>query len=597
MSRWGNVLKLSVAVWTAVLLNAGVSQAQTTYTANVSKNGNGTVTSQPAGINCGATCSATLQKSSDNAVFTATPDAGWRVKQWTGCSDQGNTCLFPPGPATANIAVTFEQVQTLTVTFDFVGTGRGSVWLDGRRDCTSDCTIQRLPGDVVTLTAAPTVGTFAGWSGDCNGTGDCVLTMSAARNVTAKFDPPAGPPPDTKLLLVELGQDLGGGPSGGRVTSAPAGIDCTSYCGAGFTPGSSVTLTAVPDAGYAFDGWDPERDCSGVNPSCTLSMSVDREVAAFFRKLDTLTIAKSGGSGLVTSSPSGLDCGATCSAKFKRHTPVELYATPAPGYRFISWSGCAVEFGSTCIQTAEGDATVTANFAVGQVLSVTTAGDGTGWVYDDRSAIWCPDTCAAGYDPGTVVTIRPLNDPHSTFTGWTGACTGMELCQVTMDAAKSVTATFEAQQHRLKVLKIGDGTVTTPNSNINCGATCENYFGKGSNGHAHCERRRIRRLVRRRLLGCRRDVPGHDGRREVRHGAVRRVPQAFRQRVGRRRRHSQVQPRRRRVHGVSLRSRLSARDHGDCQWLRTRRASIPKAGAVSGSTVRRDRARTPARSR
>ncbi len=475
----GNVLRLGLALVVAMSLNTAAAAAQSTYNVTVQKNGNGSgkVTSAPAGIDCGATCTAVLPKSSENAVFTATPAAGSRVQRWTGCSDQGATCLFPPGPAAANITVTFEQVLALTVTF--AGAGAGSVWIDGRRDCTSTCTIQRLPGDTVTLTAQPAGGgPFAGWSGEgCSGTGACVVTMTAARNVTATFSPPPPPPAPQNSLQVELGSGLGGGPSGGRVTSVPAGVNCTDFCRTGFTPGASVTLSAVADAGHVFDGWG--RACSGVNPTCTLSMSTDREVLAFFKKLDTLTIAKSGGSGLVTSSPAGLDCGAICSAKFKRHTPVELFAEPAPGYRFAGWSGCAIDFGSRCIQTAEGDATVTANFVVGQVLSVTKSGDGTGWVYDDRSTIWCPDTCAAGYDPGTVVTLRRLEDPFSEFTGWTGACTGLVVCQVTMDAAKSVTATFDARQHQLKVLKTGPGTVTAP-SGITCGATCASHYSKGA---------------------------------------------------------------------------------------------------------------------
>jgi hypothetical protein len=41
---------------------------------------------------------------------------------------------------------------------------------------------------MVTLTATPGGGsTFAGWSGDCSGTGTCQVTMSAARSATATF--------------------------------------------------------------------------------------------------------------------------------------------------------------------------------------------------------------------------------------------------------------------------------------------------------------------------------------------------------------------------------------------------------------------------
>ncbi|MCI2432699.1 hypothetical protein LM602_09220, partial [Candidatus Acetothermia bacterium] len=45
----------------AILLSSGVGVTQTTFTLTVTKlgGGSGTVTSSPAGIHCGATCSAT----------------------------------------------------------------------------------------------------------------------------------------------------------------------------------------------------------------------------------------------------------------------------------------------------------------------------------------------------------------------------------------------------------------------------------------------------------------------------------------------------------------------------------------------------------
>src|SRR5690606_32031794 len=45
------------------------------------------------------------------------------------------------------------------------------------------------------------------------------------------------------------------GSGGGTVTSVPAGIDCGATCTAPFDAGTSVTLTAVPDATSAFGGW------------------------------------------------------------------------------------------------------------------------------------------------------------------------------------------------------------------------------------------------------------------------------------------------------------------------------------------------------
>lgn len=53
-----------------------------------------------------------------------------------------------------------------------------------------------------------------------------------------------------------------------------------------------------------------------------------------------LTVSKGGtGSGRVTSSPAGIDCGPTCSAMYPDETDVLLTPVPDPGSAFVGWSG------------------------------------------------------------------------------------------------------------------------------------------------------------------------------------------------------------------------------------------------------------------
>jgi uncharacterized repeat protein (TIGR02543 family) len=65
------------------------------------------------------------------------------------------------------------------------------------------------------------------------------------------------------------------------------------------------------------------------------------------------------------------------------------------------------------------------------MLTTMTAGNGQGTV-----------TGAGKYPSGTVVTVGQSPAAGSTFVGWSGACTGTGACVVTMDANKTVTATF-----------------------------------------------------------------------------------------------------------------------------------------------------------
>jgi len=111
-------------------------------------------------------------------------------------------------------------------------------------------------------------------------------------------------------------------------------------------------------------------------------------------------------------------------------------------------------------------------------LSVSKAGTGGGTVTGPR--IDCGATCSAPFNAGTVVTLAATPDATSTFTGWSGACSGTGTCNVTMDAAKVATATFTRNQLTLSVLKNGTGGGTVTGSGIDCGATCSALLDTGT---------------------------------------------------------------------------------------------------------------------
>jgi hypothetical protein len=151
----------------------------------------------------------------------------------------------------------------------------------------------------------------------------------------------------------------------GTVTSLPAGIDCGGNgCQHTYAEGEEITLTAAPAAGSTFAGWGGA--CSGTE-TCTVTMSESKEVnAVFASESRQLVITKAGtGAGTVTSSPSGINCGATCSAPFEIHQVVTLTAIPAAGSVFSGWSGGGCPAPGSCQAevTATG-ATVTATFTL-----------------------------------------------------------------------------------------------------------------------------------------------------------------------------------------------------------------------------------------
>ena len=139
------------------------------------------------------------------------------------------------------------------------------------------------------------------------------------------------------------------GTGGGTVTSSPAGIACGATCQAYFLTGTSVTLTAAPAADSSFAGWSGA--CTGAATTCTVSMTAAKSVTATFTLLQRqLTVTKAGtGSGAVTSSPAGIDCGSTCQSSFSHGTSVTLTAVPtAADSSFAGWSGACTGAATTC---------------------------------------------------------------------------------------------------------------------------------------------------------------------------------------------------------------------------------------------------------
>jgi hypothetical protein len=113
----------------------------------------------------------------------------------------------------------------------------------------------------------------------------------------------------------------------------------------------------------------------------------------------------------------------------------------------------SVTFSLTACGSADANCVVS-DFAVDTVflnvpsgsfrLSLTLAGTGAGSVSSSPAGITCPSTCSANFNSGTVVTLTATAATGSTFAGWSGACSGIGTCSVTMTAAKAVTATFNS---------------------------------------------------------------------------------------------------------------------------------------------------------
>lgn len=151
--------------------------------------GQGTVVSNPGGINCGTSCNATFNPGA-SVTLTATPAAGSSFASWSGACNGAGSCSINL-TSNQSVTATFTTGPTFSLTVTLAGTGQGVVTSSPADiNCGTTCTANFASGTAVTLTATPSSGSgFAGWGGACSGTAACSLTLSSAQSVTATFSP------------------------------------------------------------------------------------------------------------------------------------------------------------------------------------------------------------------------------------------------------------------------------------------------------------------------------------------------------------------------------------------------------------------------
>jgi cytochrome c553 len=171
-----------------------------------------------------------------------------------------------------------------------------------------------------------------------------------------------------------------------------------------------------------------------------------------------LTVAKTGtGKGTLTSSPSGINCGSTCSKTYNKVTAVTLKAAVTKGSVFAGWSGACTGKATSCTVSVAGVTTVGAIFSLAPAgggtpvsnitLKLEKAGKSYGTVVSNPVGIDCGLNCeksSAALPKNTVVTLTAAPVSGRKFVGWTGACRGTALiCTITLSAQREVKATFK----------------------------------------------------------------------------------------------------------------------------------------------------------
>jgi len=252
------------------------------YPLNISKTGQGTVTTTTGGINCGTTCTASY-RGGNQVALTATPSVGSRFVSWgEGCSGTTPQITFTinaPTSCTAN----FEETSAHTLTIYKEGDGHGNIEITpkdaagniippGVTTCTNACSGQYQSASQLTLKVTPdSDAKLGGWKGP--GCGDN-LTLNEDITCTIVLNKLS---PNKILTVTTIGN--------GQVTSDPMGINCGETCSAGYYDGMKVQLTATPEEGFTLLKW--EGDCQGQTNPLLVKMNKEQTCQATFAKAGT----------------------------------------------------------------------------------------------------------------------------------------------------------------------------------------------------------------------------------------------------------------------------------------------------------------------
>ncbi|MDR3013558.1 MAG: InlB B-repeat-containing protein, partial [Chitinispirillales bacterium] len=272
---------------------------------------------------------------------TARASAGYMFTGWSDASLLADTL----------ISITMTDDLELTAIFELIPPNHYT--LTTERNPVAGGTVTRTPnltsyqeGAEVIITATPNTGyRFTGWTGAMASTDSSItVTMNNDMTLTASFE----------LLTYTLTTDITPA-GGGSVIRNP---NQTNY-----NHGTTVTITARPNASYRFIGWSGAS--SSTDTSVTITMTGVRELTAMFEEeIITHTLT-------VTASPTSCATALTGGGSHNAGANASISATAAASCTFTGWTGAGITDVSSASTTVLMDAnkTVTANFTQQQDTS------------------------------------------------------------------------------------------------------------------------------------------------------------------------------------------------------------------------------------
>ncbi len=211
----------------------------------------------------------------------------------------------------------------------------------------------------------------------------------------------------------------------------------TLACGEVLVPDAGLPDASLEDAGAAVD--------ADVDAGLTDLGSPARDSGP--RDFAVLVSVVGSGHGLVTSSPSGIECGdsnSACTARFLSGTRVVITAQADEGSIFAGWAG-ACQGSQDCLVDVESATEIVGRFERReQTLTLTRSGPGLGDIRAIDDGFYCNSDCTVPLVEGSTLAISAVPREHYRFAGWAGDCSGLDpVCELSVTGPLSADARFE----------------------------------------------------------------------------------------------------------------------------------------------------------